>query len=210
MGRISKNDIGLYDHELKKYYRRVIGGLGWPYADLPGFIVVVGEDLNPDHSLPGSPRHITVLAEHETGNLEELHRKGLEFRSEFKFGKLIGDRENGLSDFWGKFNNPRHFKLYISDPPKEHTPLSLDLVSQLIKKRGENQKTIHLGEASKIQPYLDQLVPQDVPSKQIDHIPAVAALGYVLVEIESHDPEAGNKMARIQEEHFNRRPDIQV
>ena len=90
----------LVDIESGKSFRRIIAGLGWPYAERPGFVVVIGEDSEPDHSLRLSPRHYLILAEVETSDLEELQRACSRFRDDYCLNSILGNPDSPIHELW--------------------------------------------------------------------------------------------------------------
>ena len=90
----------LIDQDSDMAFRRILGGLGWPYGERPGFVVVLGETFGQDHSLPHSPRHFRLLDEHETGDLEELRRICSKFDEDFYLKSFLGNPENPIHEIW--------------------------------------------------------------------------------------------------------------
>ena len=72
------------------FYRRIYCGFAWPFSASAAFICVLAEDFKPDHSLPHSPRHLRILDEFESSNLEALHRRCREIKEEFKLKNILG------------------------------------------------------------------------------------------------------------------------
>ena len=58
------------DADSDNVYRRIYIGFAWPYLKKPGFICVMAEEDKQDFSIPYGPRHLRILAEHETDDIE--------------------------------------------------------------------------------------------------------------------------------------------
>lgn len=160
-------------------YRRIFAGIGWPYADQPGFIAVLGEDKKKDHALPYSPRHYRILAEAESSDIEQLRRDGLRFRDDFHVKRLFGDSENLIYQLWRQRYGSDVVDLVL--PADE---IDLNLLTQLVKRNTQVRKTLHFGAESKLPGYLMMLMEEKVDMNQIERYPALTALSYILVQME--------------------------
>jgi len=169
------------DPETGKVFRRILGGVGWPYAEKPGFIVVLGEDLEEDHNLPHSPRHCRVLAEHETPDLEELQRYCHKFRDDFCLTSILGNPENPIYELWRR--RTPNATINVSQPC-DVDKIDLNLVGQLLRRNTEGRKTLHFGSDSKLPGYFTRFVAKRIEKEEIEEYPAIAAFGFVLVEVE--------------------------
>ncbi|MBC8179184.1 MAG: hypothetical protein H8E19_17420 [Deltaproteobacteria bacterium] len=182
------NDIKkLVDSDSDMAFRRILGGLGWPYAERPGFVVVLGEDFGPDHSLQHSPRHYRILAEHETSDLEELQRICHKFREDFCLRSILGNPENPVREIWKREGVKISVVL-----PCDLEKIDLNLIAQLVRRNTEGRKTLHFGD-SKIPGYLTRFVADRIESESLEQFPPMTAFGFVLAEIElrGHSSLAG-------------------
>ena len=171
----------LVDIDSGMSFRRVLGALGWPYAERPGFVVVLGEDFDPDHSLPHSPRHYRILAEHETSDLEELQRICHEFRDDFCLNSILGDPESPVYEVWRR--SQRDGVLINVTLPCDFEKIDLNLIAQLVRRNTEGRKTLHFGD-SKLPGYLTRFVADRLENEVIEHFPPMTAFGFVLAEME--------------------------
>lgn len=170
-------------------YRRVSCGLSFPFGSRPGYVVVLGEDLNVDHTIELAPRHIRLLAEFENTEIEPIHRKCLEFKDQLHVTKIYGNPEKPLFAMWRNFNS-RAGSVDIT-PDSEFFPnskivlgLDLELILQVVKKNTvAGRKTLHFGQ-SKLPGHLSSLVTGDLTVSEIDEYPAIAAFGRALAAIE--------------------------
>ncbi len=176
----------LVDTENNASYRRILCGFAWPFADRAGFAIVLGEDFEKDYSLQLSPRHLRILIEHESFDLEELYRACLRFQSIYLFKSVLGNYHNPLRDIWRKYE--KNEKRLEIDPPCYFDEITLNLVAQLVKKNtASDRKTLHFGK-SVLPGYLTTLIPKSIEKEKLECKPALAALGYVLSEMERVDP----------------------
>ena len=162
-------------------YRRIFSGIGWPYADQPGFIVVLGEDKKKDHSLPYSPRHYRVLAEAESSDIEQLRRDGLRYQDDYKIKRMFGNPENPIYILWRRRYGSDVVNLML---PADHEEITLNLLTQLIKRNTQVRKTLHFGAESRLPGSLMALMEERVDMDQLEKYPALTALSYPLVQME--------------------------
>ena len=180
----------LVDSDSGMAFRRILGGLGWPYAERPGFVVRLGEDFEPDHSLQHSPRHYRVLAEHETSDLEELQRICNRFRDDFCLNSILGNPENPVYEVWRR--NREDAPLINVTLPCDFEKIDLNLIAQLVRRNTEGRKTLHFGD-SRIPGYLTRFVADRMESESLEQFPPMTAFGFVLTEMElrGHSSLAG-------------------
>jgi len=162
-------------------YRRIYAGLGWPYAEKPGFLVVLAEEKKKDHTLPYSPRHYRVLAETETDDIEELRRYGLKYRDDFKLKTIYGDPSSPIYELWRRRYGSDVVNLAL---PSNHEDIDLNLLAQLVKRNTHVRKTLHFGQESRLPGHLMELMEDRVPMDYLEEYPALTALSYPLVQLE--------------------------
>ena len=167
-------------------YRRVCCGTGWPFGEAPGFVVVLAEDLSPDFELDNSPRHLRVLAEFEEYDFERLHRKVLEFNSEYHPKPIVADRESSSCEIFERIGTGED---RIS-PTEFYGTFDLNLIAQLIARHTRNRKTLHFTAGSRLPGYISAFDPAVVKDNDLELFPAVTALGYCLAEMEKSVPSA--------------------
>ena len=162
-------------------YRRIFSGIGWPYADQPGFIVVLGEDKKKDHALPYSPRHYRVLAEAESTDIEQLRRVSLKYQDDYKLKRVYGDAENVIYNLWRRKYGSDVVNMVL---PADYDDITLNLLTQLIKRNTQVRKTLHFGPESKLPGYIVALMEDRVDMDKMEKYPALTALSYPLVQME--------------------------
>lgn len=181
---------GFFDDENGLAFRRFLCSISWPYGDKPGFVLVIGEDLEPDFSLDYNPRHIRVLDEFEDLSLEELYRACLKFSSQFPLDSVLGNQDDPLYDIWEKIDHNNGLILTLRQP-NDIERITPNFVVQLIKKYArKKRKTLHFGQNSKLPAHIDALTADAIEASSIEKMPAIAALGYLLAELQtySHNP----------------------
>jgi hypothetical protein len=168
-------------------YRRIYCGFAWPFLTMPGFICVLGEDYTPDHELQFSPRHMRVLVEYESSNLEELHRRCCWIRDKFDLNQIIGIDDTPLYKIWNQSSEP-DTKIYFS-APYNLEKIDLNLISQLVRRHTERgYKTLHFGDQSRLPSYLSELTADKIKENEIQEYPPIAALGFCLSQMEFTTP----------------------
>lgn len=168
-------------------YRRIYCGFAWPFSAMAGFICVLAEDFKPDHSLPHSPRHLRILSEFESSNLEALHRRCRQIKDEFDLKQILGIDDTPLYEIWNQSKKIDE-KIYLSAPYCLEK-INLNLISQLVRRHTEKGfKTLHFGSQSRLPSYLSTLVAEEIQEKDTQAYPAIAAFGYCLCEMELRSP----------------------
>jgi len=177
------------DVESGQLYRRICCGFAWPFSAMAGFICVLAEDLKPDHSLPHSPRHLRILHEFESSNLESLLRRCWRIKEEFDLKRILGNGDSPLVGVWNQ--SPRQGQKIHFSRPYDFERLTLNLVSQLVRRLTERgYKALHFGDQSRFPSYLSTLTAEDIEhDKDIQAYPAIAALGYCLCEMAQIPPK---------------------
>lgn len=175
------------DTETGDLYRRIYCGFAWPFSARAGFICVLAENYKPDFSLQLNPRHIRILNEFESINLEELHRCCLAFKDEYDLKQILGIDDTPLYEIWNQSKDPAE-KIYLSAPSCLEK-IDLNLISQLVRRHTERgYKTLHFGNQSRLPSYLSALTPKEIQEKDIQIYPAIAAFGYCIAEMELRPP----------------------
>ena len=175
------------DLESGLIYRRIYCGFSWPFTAKPGFRCVLAEDFKPDYSLPHSPRHLRILDEFESSNLEALHRRCRQIKEEFSLKQILGIDDTPLNEIWNRSKRPDE-KIYLTRP-YDLEKITLNLISQLVRRRTEKiYKTLQFGDQSRLPSYLSTLTAEEIEEKEIQVYPAIAAFGYCLCEMELRPP----------------------
>jgi len=181
------NSVGDYfEHtDTGTKFRRILGGFAWP-GEKPGFIVAVGEELEPDPTT--KTRHLWVVGETEDFDIDSLFRKSVEFLSIYQVQDFCGDNTNRpMMSLLGQSGNRSGFSL--TPAPQIDQERNFSFYIQTIKRRlHPDRKDLHFGETSKLPGYLLDVPPQDVISATALDYPAVAALGYAVSYIAIYRP----------------------
>lgn len=176
-------EVTYQDEEKGRIYGRIIDGFAWPWAEKPGAVVTIAESHSADHSLPFSPRHLWILEEFFSSDLEELYRACLRHRDHLCVKKVKGNPHNSLKRLWSKLGDEGG-RIYISEPPSIKS-IDLNYVIQLVRKRTSLQKTLHFGEGSSLPGYLSTLREEEIgKGNTLERCPPIAALGYCLSLLE--------------------------
>ena len=184
MVRIAKNKFTKnYESEEGGVYRRITASMGWPYLERPGFMVVMAEDAEPDFSLVGSPRHLRILDEVESPDLETLYRAAGRYKKECGVEALHCDCKDTLRGLWAQIPSANETPVKIRHAARWDN-LDLRFVAQVIHKRTKLQKTLHFGSKSRLPRYLDEISALQLDELRLNHYPAVTALGVGLAEME--------------------------
>ncbi len=181
-GKTTKVTFKDNENEAGRTYGRIVTGLGWPWAERQGAVISVGELYERDHKIPHSPFHCYVLDEFYSAKLEELHRCCLKHSNELCAESVVGDPGNSLNELWRNFGDSAS-QISICEPPS-FKQISLNYISQLVRKRTSMEKTLHIGEGRMLPGFLSMLREEEIEGKGLEAFPAVAALGYVLAVLE--------------------------
>ena len=197
---VRDNDGEIYeqltDTDTGTHYRRILCGLGWPIADKPGFVIVVAEGWDQDFSIEFSPHHLWLLDEHESDGIEELYRTCLKFQSVYLFRNVLGNNDNTLHHLWCP--NKKGVTRLNLRLPYDFDNITLDFVAQLMKKNtAKTRKILHFGH-SVLPGHLDALLPDNVETEKLESSPPIAALGFVLSEMERTRAIKVNRRKRVK------------
>lgn len=202
--RIEERDGMVFyaDVETKIKYLRIVGGLAWPAAK-PGFVVVIGEELDIDLSL--RVHHLRVLAKAEDFDLNRLFQKCLDLGGRYKVENIYGDTENEpMMEILRRFNQKikkEDFHAISLNLRMAEFPNDLKYHAFIIKERIQRDtKTLFFDEKSEWEAYLLPLDREEVLQADISQYPAIAALGYCVAHIKSRTRDPGKeRLERISE-----------
>ena len=201
--KIQRKHLRDWDHERDIFedldsdarYRRIYIGFAWPYLNKPGFACVMAEDDRQDFSLPYRPRHLRILAEHETPDIENLSRHLHKFKEDFCQRHVIGNDKNPLCRIMEQYQE-RHARLYIRRPYREE--IEMTVFVQLIRKHTRTAKTLHFLEGSSLPGCLTNLQTEDLENRQLEQYPPLCALGLCLSEMEfNREAERNNSWSKF-------------
>jgi len=170
----------------KREYRRIVGGVAWPYKDQPGFLCVIGESENKTRRL--NLRFNYLLVESQNKEVDKLIKKMYDFQNRYLVQPWYGDVENlSMLHFVDQFNErlPKEKKgIYISAAPFVEDTHNLRLYTHLIREQlTPAKKTLFFGQ-SQIPDQLNAMSSDDVQTKKAEAFPMVAALGYAILALD--------------------------
>lgn len=169
------------------YYRRVVGGLGWPEAQQPGFLVVLAEELRPEASLQA--RRLRVVGELAADTLGALHKGCIGFRKLYQANVWTTDCQNCPEmSLWLRQNQALAPEATIYLTQAAPATAKVQMILQLLKDLMQpSRKILHFGPDGTLPGYLLALAPGDL-QEQSRKYPALAALGYAVAEMVLHEP----------------------
>jgi len=171
--------------EPKHYYNAVIGGIGWR-GKRPGFIVVIGRDMNKDTSL--DTYHYKVLKEYEYEDTKTLLEKAMAYRNNEGVKILVGDTNVQIEmDILDRINRDLHYEDYlrIIHAPYADEPEVFEYCLRAIERKLDPDKLLHFGE-SKIRGYLEEITTENRSELKTGDYPGIAALGFALMYGDDH------------------------
>ncbi len=178
------------DDQTGAKYRRIVGGLAWPYGGKPGFAVVIAEDFEEDKSLTG--RHLWVLNELEAPDVADLVGRCQDLRDTFQARDWFGTLRNKsmLAVLYHLQKDLGHKDRFSFSPaPHADDSQGLGYYLPVIKEHLRiNRKILHFGKDSKMAGYVAQVGPEALNQDPIEY-PPIAALGYALSYLVIHKPE---------------------
>jgi len=176
-----------YDPQNEREYRRVIGGIGWPSGEKPGFVCIVGENEHERKRL--KQRDYYVVTEHSDHDVEKLVNRCYDFQNKYLVETWYANADNVLMIYFvDRFNEKLSKKkkgIYVVHAPFGDDNHNLRLYANQIRSRTRPAtKTLHFGEASLIPGTLRELSPDDVLKRRAEEHPTIAALGYAISALE--------------------------
>jgi len=200
---VEKTNSSFFSNQSETYYldtetglkfRRIFAGMSWPEVR-PGYIVVVGEELDADESLDEHRCHI--LGEYENHGPSDLVRRCKEYKGLFKIDSVFSDTSNRpMTDFM------RDSGFSLEDAPFADSANVVQYYLALIREMtAATKKILFFGENSKLPGILatldaDRLTGNDLGSGH----PPVMALGYVLAAFKTYTYDPNEGMMEIEPE----------
>lgn len=184
------------DPETRRVYRRVAGGLGWPWEPRPGYLVVMGELYAYDAGLKGRP--LEILAEREAADVGELYRGCLELRRLLACDNWQADLEQGEAvRLFRKLNRqaqergpegPGPGPVHLRRAPYSQENYRLQTLFQVLGTvQSPERKLLTYGPESRLPGLVMGLDAKDMNQPPGRH-PALAALGYAVAEMIFREP----------------------
>jgi len=189
------------DEERGFYYRRIVGGLGWPAENKPGYLVVLGEDLVEVTALMG--RRLWVLAEQEGAHLEDLHRGCLELRLRCKCDFWLADREQLVElRLFRRLTQDKSLGemvgVNLRTAPYSQAGSKLAVLAQILASvTNAERKLLTFGADSNLPAALRAVSAEDL-KKEAGNFPSLAALGYAVAEMILREPADTGKWDQVR------------
>jgi len=200
--------------ETGETYLHLAGGIGWPWKDVPGFVVVIAVGKMPGEK--GDAPLFTCMDELEDHRIEGLLEGCLRLRDRYGF------RQNGnlfqtwygdstcfatlVNQFNLKLMEERVQGIYLSDPidyqQSNYFELYKRRTQSLLTRDVAGRKSLTLGKCSRLRNYLQSL-PLDA-----EDCPAITALGGVVYSLMVSTPWA--LRAQISEATTNDMDDFET
>ena len=177
---------GWYESDDGQSFRRVVGGVAWPFGEQPGMCVVVGEDLEVDRDF--GVRHLRVMGEWQDWlglSFVELRpmldcmafqRQAMQARP--WYGEM-GPWQRIISGFNAEQAKMRQATIQVYPPTGQ---IDFAFHAGLVRSRVMHEKTLHLGNGvlgAKL-----GLLPADLSSEKHEAHPAVAALFHAVAGLD--------------------------
>jgi hypothetical protein len=184
--------MSIVRHEVEnREFGRIVGGIGWPAGDKPGYAVIIGEKRYP--AVSTWVRHVYLLAEVvDELDATELFRKCSGLAVEYKARAVYGRRDEPMMQFLHVLNREayRKQKPELCWDEAAHSEEGLIGFHLNIIKRAlnPNSKTLHGIEEGRLAAYLGDCTPERVPTATESEFPALAALGYAVAELTIYPP----------------------
>ncbi len=172
-------------------YRRLVGAVSWPTWTKPGIAIVAGQEHIEDNSV--GKRHIYILGEEQDHEVESLYDKCLSLQSEHGPEFWLVNLNNQLIAIFEQLNSKgkKRYKRTISLqlPPEVNQPGALEMYAQILRRRlKKEQKSLFFGNSSFIASEIMDLHREEITKENtIDEYPALAALGFILGELDLRD-----------------------
>ena len=161
-------------------YRRIVGGLAWPYGKKPGYAVIVAEAMKEDPQLKDRP--IWVIKEIEEPDILVLLRYCQDTQEPFMVQSWHGNTGDKamMANFYHLSREQGQGRFTFRMAPYASKPNGLAHYMPIIKKYlAINRKILYLGQGSKLAGGLAQAGAEAL-SQNPSEYPPIAALGYAL------------------------------
>ena len=193
-------------------YRRISGGIAWPYAQESGFVCVLSEDYYKNARL--KKRHYRLLDEYAEFDVEKLIRRMYDFQNRYLIDIWYGDPDNELMGYFlDKFNMaiPKKKKgrqavgVCVSAAPFASDNHNFRMYAHAIKSRiVKGKKSLHFGDKSVLPGMLSSLSPDIVQNDSVQKYPIIAGLGFAIAGMDEPLVDIAREQ-EIHEQHIARR-----
>lgn len=171
---------------------RIVGGLAWPAGDKAGFVAVVAEELFPREG--ERRRHYHLLEEIEEQDPDRLLDRTHDLTRHFRLDKgltverfvaRLDDSGWRLVGWWQKRTRK---ELPITDAFYSEDGLITEHI-HVLKNCVKSEGTLHLFKGCMLKGYMDEVDITKTDEATDSQHPAVAALGYAVVDLKKTEHE---------------------
>lgn len=181
-----------------RQFRRIVGALAWPFTDIPGCLLMVGELRNKPNVL-GARRHLHVLAEYRTPDVSELLDGVARLQENWLCGLWVTPTDDPrialLDDYNDMLRRERRRRIRFVSPPgwEGNGGRLMSLYLGLIQQRIVGEKSLQFGQGCTARDEARRLDRSAMQGKLLEH-PGAAALFWAVAEMDLHPlPELGER-----------------
>ena len=178
-----------YRDDEGREFRRIVGGLGWPWdSQTPGALVVLGEDRSPNMDMSERTHAVRVLAEFESPSMEELFARMGMIRTHLLCDLWMADCKHRGVNVLDDYN--RDMSLLRRPPVRVyHNTFANEFrfLDAFVDKRTRGEKSLFFGTHEIVRREYAQRTPEDL-GKDLAQWPVLDAFLAALAEIETNKP----------------------
>ncbi|WP_432736500.1 hypothetical protein [Maridesulfovibrio sp. FT414] len=165
-------------------YRRVSGGVAWPYDIRPGAVTVLAEHNEPVH---GTDQHrVDVVVEFMDEDTETLCREMAALQDGLKVGIWRTPLTHAGTRLVHMYNERRRRLrvpgLDLASPPAMNGSRTFRDYDRLVDRRTRNIKTLYFGESQAVLEY--NTLGRDDLGRKLEEFPVVASMLYALAGLD--------------------------
>ncbi|OEU70162.1 MAG: hypothetical protein BA863_00950 [Desulfovibrio sp. S3730MH75] len=176
------------DMQTKREFKRIVGGLAWPYGNSKGHAVVLGEIRRKDPEQ--HCHHVFILGETGAEDFQELLSRVAMLQDRTFCKEWITPMDNNNVLLVDDFNEEQRYLLRkapveLNSPPHYDGSEKKDIFrfyDRLVSKRTSNRKTLHFGD-SDVAKHYSTIQPADL-KRQPEEFPVVGSFLYALAELD--------------------------
>ncbi|MBI9113132.1 hypothetical protein [Maridesulfovibrio ferrireducens] len=169
-------------------FKRIVGGLAWPYGNSKGHAVVLGEIRRKDPEQ--HCHHVFILGETRAEDFQELLSRVAMLQDRTFCKEWITPMDNNNVLLVDDFNEEQRYMLRkapveLNSPPQYDRSEKKDIFrfyNQLVAKRASSRKTLNFGE-SDVAKHYSSLEKTDL-KRHLEEFPVVASFLYALAELD--------------------------
>ena len=173
-------------------YRRLVGGIAWPFGSDDGACVVLVESYSPDFET--QRQKVFRLEEFVSPDINTMLKWVHACQTDIYVVDWITPRESLYMELLHQYNDDlarlRRPTISAYSPPQWDRQESLRYYLRLLERRVRTEKTIHFGDVSIIRDQCVALAKStDNHYRRLEEFPGPAALLYALAEIDLRPPD---------------------